>query len=182
MFYPSYLRAQLEDNPEKSSSSEKRPRSFQNILSAFFKRRTEPDDDDSDDDSDESEAENEKNEERSRRRKPTTRSASTNLFFRLSQQTCQDLLRHYQRRHKFTDRILLLPYFDANTNTYTSFRVENASNITPSGLRALRQHSLVHVKMARMVHCTISDLIGNLSPWSLSHLESLEVPHTTFAR
>lgn len=104
------------------------------------------------------------------------------LYYRLSENICQDIIDRFQQLYKMNDRTLSFPLFDGDVNTITTFRIENATLITVDGLKVLKKHNLIRLKMAHLMNCTITELINNLSPWSIWNLESFSVPHCSLTK
>ncbi|OTF77236.1 hypothetical protein BLA29_004852, partial [Euroglyphus maynei] len=107
---------------------------------------------------------------------------SFRLYYRISENICQDIMRRFQQLYKMNDRTLSFPLFDGDVNTITTFQVEDATLITVEGLRALKKHNLIRIKMSHLMNCTITELINNLSPWSIWNLESFSVPHCSLTK
>ncbi|XP_075679671.1 protein zyg-11 homolog A-like [Dermatophagoides pteronyssinus] len=103
-------------------------------------------------------------------------------YYRLTENICQDIIRKYQQLYKLNDRTLSFPLFDGDINTITTFQIEDATLITVDGLKALKKHNLNRIKMSRLMNCTITELINNLSPWSIWNLESFSVPHCSLTK
>lgn len=105
-----------------------------------------------------------------------------NLNFRIPENICQDIIQHYQCYFKMNDRTLSFPIFDGDVNPIVNFQIEDATQITAEGLKVFKKHNLIRLKMANLTNCTITELINNLSSWSIYNIESFSVPYCSLTR
>lgn len=103
-------------------------------------------------------------------------------YFRITENICGDILLQYQQNYKINDRTLSLPFFDGEITPLKCFEIEDANQITASGLKFLNKHNLIRLKMGNLTNCTITELINNLSSWSISNLEAFSIPYCSLTK
>ena len=70
--------------------------------------------------------------------------------------------------------------FDESSTKLRNVRIDNASRLTPEGLKTLSKHKIVELECVGLTQATVGQLIEILNEWTLSNCRLLNVSRSTF--